>query len=301
MATFTQHNEHNIDWSCLPCIGNNSQSDDRRPYHHQRTKIGIDNDDEMKQTEKLLASELSKLSVQERAEAFDDVHCVGEELKETPELIERSLAEFEQVVQRERSHVYHMAWNQNSAYVEDPSFRLKFLRANMHDVDSSVRQMMHFLQLKATYFGNDKVAREITLDDLDKEDMEVLLSGLWHIQEERDRTGRVIVHMFGNLFGKWKAENTVRLMRVTSGSSRPGSSPLTVCFSLDSSITLYIHERAASRSNGRKAWWCVSLSQCDEKRGEASIFRNKLFADGERCCNVVSDPLLCSALLSNDK
>ena len=58
----------------------------------------------MKETEEFLAAELKKLSVQERAKALDDVHCVGEELQQTPEMLQQSLAEFVCFVQ---SNLFH--------------------------------------------------------------------------------------------------------------------------------------------------------------------------------------------------
>ena len=64
---------------------------------------------ELKQTEDLLASEMNNLTVQERLNALDDVHCVGELLKETPEMIEHALQEFEKVVQVEKNDVYNLA------------------------------------------------------------------------------------------------------------------------------------------------------------------------------------------------
>eukprot|EP00526_Cylindrotheca_closterium_P023723 CAMPEP_0113640576 /NCGR_PEP_ID=MMETSP0017_2-20120614/21297_1 /TAXON_ID=2856 /ORGANISM="Cylindrotheca closterium" /LENGTH=191 /DNA_ID=CAMNT_0000551867 /DNA_START=464 /DNA_END=1035 /DNA_ORIENTATION=- /assembly_acc=CAM_ASM_000147 len=142
---------------------------------------------EMKSIEDFLASEMTKLSVQERSKVLDDLHCVGEELKETPEMIEESLAEFDQVLQERNEPIYHLATSQNRSYVEDPSFRLRFLRANLHDVHKSVNQMIGFLSRKEKYFGRDKVARDVTLDDLDEDDIELLLSGLYHIQDGTDR------------------------------------------------------------------------------------------------------------------
>ena len=152
----------------------------------------------MKQAEDLLAKEMTKLSVQERAAAFDDVHCVGEEHQETPEMVQKALADFEQAVQKENHPIYEFAVNQDRSFVEDPTFRLKFLRANFFDIEKSVRQMMDFLFYKAKYFGQDKVAREITVSDLTEDDLRVMLSGLYHIQEGRDRMGRVIVYLLDN-------------------------------------------------------------------------------------------------------
>mmetsp|Transcript_24913 Transcript_24913/g.61281 ORF Transcript_24913/g.61281 Transcript_24913/m.61281 type:complete len:166 (-) Transcript_24913:825-1322(-) len=157
----------------------------------------------MEPIEGFLASEMNKLSVQERSNALDDVHCVGDELEETPEMIEEALAEFDEVLQREMNSIYKMAVKQNREYVEDPEFRLKFLRANLHDAGKSVRQMLDFLRYKATYFGNEKVARDITLDDLNEEDKKLLLSGLQHIQEGRDRMGRFILYFFNRYIWAW--------------------------------------------------------------------------------------------------
>ncbi|CAJ1955763.1 unnamed protein product [Cylindrotheca closterium] len=210
MASSIQH--HN--WSCRPCKGGHQHDDtdhNTAPITTNRQAANHDGLHVMQPTEEMLASELNKLSLEERAEAFDDIHCVGEELKETPGMIQKALADFEEMVKKDRNAAYEIAMTQNRAYVEDPSFRLKFLRANMHDVGKSVRQMMNSLQHKAKYFGNDKVAREITLDDLNEEDKNLLLSGFYHVQEERDRTGRAILHWFGGMLGRIKPENLIRV------------------------------------------------------------------------------------------
>lgn len=116
--------------------------------------------------------------MQERTEALHDVHCVGEELQEDPEIMQKALSDFNDAIQQAQNPTYEIVSNQNKAYVEDPSFRLRFLRANRFDVGKSLRQMMSFLQHKAAYFGADKMARDITLDDLSEEDVKVMLSGL---------------------------------------------------------------------------------------------------------------------------
>ena len=208
MASFIQHDESWI--SCLDCTDGSEPSPNAAVVSvSSQQRITFQKGDEMKQTEAFLAAELNKLSVQERAKAMDDIHCVGEELTETPEMIEQSLMEFEQLVQKVKTPVYEMAANQNRAYVEDPSFRLRFLRFNLHNVNRSVRQMMDFLKYKSTYFGQDKIAREIALDDLNDEDVELLLSGLYHIQDGRDRKGRMVLYVTTELLGKYRLENLV--------------------------------------------------------------------------------------------
>lgn len=165
---------------------------------------------EMKQTEDLIAAEMWNLSQQERSDAIDDIHCVGEDFKESAQMVQQALADFERVVQKEFNPFYDMAVKQNRAYVEDPKFRLKFLRSRMYDVAEAVKQMTSYLQNKATYFGTEMIARDITLNDLNEEDKKLLLSGLFHIQKERDRKGRVVMHMFGKMLSRCKPDTMVR-------------------------------------------------------------------------------------------
>jgi len=56
--------------------------------------------------------------------------------------------------------------------------------------------MLEFLRFKGTYFGIEKLARDITLDDLNGEDKQLLFSGFQHIQDGTDRMGRVIMFFF---------------------------------------------------------------------------------------------------------
>eukprot|EP00526_Cylindrotheca_closterium_P004956 CAMPEP_0113640698 /NCGR_PEP_ID=MMETSP0017_2-20120614/21363_1 /TAXON_ID=2856 /ORGANISM="Cylindrotheca closterium" /LENGTH=623 /DNA_ID=CAMNT_0000551999 /DNA_START=33 /DNA_END=1901 /DNA_ORIENTATION=- /assembly_acc=CAM_ASM_000147 len=195
----------------VPCL-NCNDGPEQAFLQHAATLHGSNNTErpEMKQTEDFLASEMNKLSVQERANALADVHCVGEELKETPEMIEKGLAEFQKAVEEAKNPVYEMACQQNRSYVEDPTLRLQFLRANFYDVGTSVRKMMNVLQYKAKYFGHDMVARDITLDDLNEEEMELILSGLCHIQDGRDRSGRVVLYVFTHMLGRCRADTLIR-------------------------------------------------------------------------------------------
>ncbi|CAJ1937588.1 unnamed protein product [Cylindrotheca closterium] len=169
---------------------------------------------EMKETEELLAAEMNKLSAQERAKALDDLHCVGEGLQETPEMIQQSLAEFDHLVQTSSTNrIYSVAVKQNRAYVEDFEFRLKFLRANLHDARQSVNQMMSFLQQKALYFGEDKVANDIRPGELSGEEIGLMSSGFFQIQEGRDRSGRVIVYNSVNRIpGHCTVETMIRVI-----------------------------------------------------------------------------------------
>lgn len=144
-------------------------------------------------------SEFNKLSTDEQVKALDDIYSAGSELKENPAMIDRLLTEFEQLVEHGNYPIYETALNQDRSFVEDPSFRLSFLRANLHDVSKAVDQMIRFLLQKAKYFGTDKLTQDITLDDLTPSDLKLMLSGICHIQDGTDRTGRPIMYILSTL------------------------------------------------------------------------------------------------------
>ena len=81
MATTVQRDFFRDGFLTTSCFQNcdSDQSSAEAPSVHNQ----LNDHSEMKETEDLLASEMNKLSVQERSKALDDLHCVGEELKET--------------------------------------------------------------------------------------------------------------------------------------------------------------------------------------------------------------------------
>lgn len=203
MASFLSQSAH--ERSSLSCRGCGNYPEHPVPYN----AINHNTRSELKETEEFLAQEMNKLSVQERSEALHDVHCVGEELQEDPTMVQEALVEFDRMLVSKGNFMYQKAVSQNRAYVEDVSFRLKFLRANLYDIPKATNQLFNFLHYKAMYFGEHKIAHEITLDDLNAEEMDLLLSGFYHIQDGRDRVGRVILYCFKNMFSMCKNIHTM--------------------------------------------------------------------------------------------
>jgi len=202
MASNVQYQQNG---SCLPdfnCLGGRSDHDASLPNISMQNQI-------MTETDAFLASELSKLTIQERNRAMEDLHCVGEDLEETPEMIAQSMATFDEVLQQQHDSVYDMAARQNRAYVEDDSFRMRFIRANLHDTNKAVSQMRHFLRNKAKYFGTERIGRDITINDLNKDDRELLVSGVYHVQAERDQNGRIVVYTLSEMIGSCRVPETM--------------------------------------------------------------------------------------------
>lgn len=167
---------------------------------------------ELKDTEEFLAEEMNKLSFHERNKAHEDVHCVGEELKEDPNLVEQSQLEFQQELDviRPKTPIYQTAEEIDADYVNDPKFRLKFIRANVYDAKKAVHQMIKFLQYKEKYFGRDKLCREIDLSDLTEEDREYMKTGVFVVSKHRDRSGRAIVQVLNTNLARGMAPTVVR-------------------------------------------------------------------------------------------
>ena len=196
MSSSFPPNQQPSAWACLPGFSNNDVSASANHLKRLQTMMMHRQRQPLQprgEIEKYLTAEFNKLSVDEQVKALEDIYSAGSELKENPVLIDQLLSEFELQVERGNYPIYDLALNQDRSYVEDPAFRLKFLRANLHDVKASVQQMISFLREKAEYFGADKVARDITLDDLTPDELKLLLSGFHHIQDGTDRHGRPIV------------------------------------------------------------------------------------------------------------
>jgi len=71
--------------------------------------------------------------------------------------------------------------------------------------------MMNFLKHKEIYFGTEKLARNIKLEDLNEDDVALMLAGLYHIHDGKDRTGRVIFSVMTEMLGKCKIENLIHV------------------------------------------------------------------------------------------
>ena len=94
-------------------------------------------------------------------------------------------------------HAYRLALLKNPSYVRNPAFRLMFLRATEGDVKKAAKRLTRHFKTKLRLFGEDKLVRDIVLDDLSEDDMEALESGGFQVLKRRDAAGRSV------LFGRY--------------------------------------------------------------------------------------------------
>jgi hypothetical protein len=145
------------------------------------------------QVDSLVAKQMTSLSMEDREKVYYDVHGVSEEVKETPEMVTLSLLQLElelQKLQLQQKDAYEAAKSMNPAYVENPEFRLRFLRADLFDALKAALRLARHFETKLELFGRDKLARDIQQDDLDKETIDTLYSGYTQNMPLRDRAGR---------------------------------------------------------------------------------------------------------------
>jgi len=140
-------------------------------------------------------SELNKLSIEERNEITFDLHGVKPIVNEDPEIVAKStdLLELElNGIPNEEKQAYLRARDRNPGYVMDKTFLLMFLRAQQFNTKAAAAQFVDFFQIKLELFGEEKLGRDIRMDDLNDGDVECLESGYAQVLNARDRAGRAI-------------------------------------------------------------------------------------------------------------
>lgn len=214
-STYDQPQNGSLFLGCnVGCFSFQKEREPRAPPFQplaRRTQHDDDSRNELKPTTDLLAAGMSKLSIQEMSKALDDVHCVGEEVTEDIEMVRQLLVDFDDHVNVSRNPMYEIAAKQNRVFVEDEVFRLQFLRAQLYDAKKAVQQMMNFLKHKATYFGEDKLTKDITISDLNEDDLRLFRSGVFNIQQDKDRSGRLVLYVMNHLFAGCTADSMVRV------------------------------------------------------------------------------------------
>jgi hypothetical protein len=166
--------------------------EDRKTLSHSHPPPLDPNPDE---TDALFAMELNKLSIKERDEVLQDVHGVSDIMSEDPTFVSQCLEDLDLELARipdaDKAN-YLQAKQQNPEYIRDEKFLLMFLRADAFDVRNAATRLLSFLQAKLELFGPDKLGKDITLDDLNQDDIECLESGYCQVLQGRDRAGRAI-------------------------------------------------------------------------------------------------------------
>ena len=160
----------------------------------------------------LIASEMNQLSVKEREAAFDDLHAITPVRKESAETVAELVKEFKLEIGkiREKS-AYSKAHFLSPRAVNDPGFIRMFLRAEDYNPRMAAHRMVSYFQHKLELFGIEKLAKDITLDDLDDDDRAALHSGSIQCLSQKDRAGRTVIFSAQKLKKFKTLQNQVRI------------------------------------------------------------------------------------------
>jgi hypothetical protein len=142
----------------------------------------------------LMAKEMNRLSLQEREQAYEDLHGVSAMVNETPELVAAALQIMEHHLQSIRHKpAYILAEANRKEYVQDASLRLMFLRAERFDVAKAATRLVRWLKWKLDLFGEERLCQKhIGLDQLDADARFMVETGMTQVLPARDSCGRVV-------------------------------------------------------------------------------------------------------------
>jgi len=179
----------------------------------------------------LFAKALTNLSFNDRTAIEDEIHgvsCIA--IKETPDLLEQSLIDFElelhkinhkpaydkaqelsfnnpssssstvpsssmsiSISSHNSSKSYSSGGGCTSSYINEKKFRLRFLRCELFHVRKAAERYIKYLDFLVEVYGEYALRRPIRMSDLTNEEMQFLREGQHQILPYVDRSGRRII------------------------------------------------------------------------------------------------------------
>jgi hypothetical protein len=166
------------------------------------------------ETDALLAKELNELSLDEREQVYEDIHCIPRLVEEEPVFVAKALDSLEEAISKiPKKAAYNQAFFLSPKYIQDPKFRLMFLRVELFHVERAASRVVAYFEQKLELFGIDKLGRDIGYGDLDDDDQVAVMTGAFQFLPDKDRSGRPIAWGFLKVqkYRHWK--NQVRTAR----------------------------------------------------------------------------------------
>jgi hypothetical protein len=113
-----------------------------------------------------------------------------------------------------------LAKQQDEEFVNDPKLWVMFLRAEHFHAKRAAARMIRFFDLKLLLFGESKLCKVITLEDLDPDEIATIKKGIFQTLPQRDQVGRRVDVLF-EVNHKWKSpESLVRISVQVRGVKR---------------------------------------------------------------------------------
>eukprot|EP00934_Nitzschia_sp_Nitz4_P003395 Nitzschia sp. Nitz4//scaffold132_size63325//47671//49446//NITZ4_006296-RA/size63325-augustus-gene-0.4-mRNA-1//1//CDS//3329535332//3385//frame0 len=126
--------------------------------------------------------------------------------KEDPERLREQIQSMHQQILHDTdpqlAQAYCQAYQQNPEHVR--STTLGKLRAEEYKMNPAIHRTLRYYQTKRAYFGIEALGRDLLTRDLTPLDLMLLRTGFLQVLPKKDRTGRGIGVMNGNVRGKAK-------------------------------------------------------------------------------------------------
>ncbi|VEU38827.1 unnamed protein product [Pseudo-nitzschia multistriata] len=168
----------------------------------------VDSRDPCKQVDDLLSKELMDLSVRDRTSIYEELHGVRSlAIKENDSEINKDIVTkalndlnhtLEHRIPAHKKTAFLKAQSflyTSGTYVNDLTFRLKFLRCKLFDVDAAALLLVNYLELVQELYGDICLSCPIRLIDVQttKEERVAFRSGFIQLLPYGDRAGRRII------------------------------------------------------------------------------------------------------------
>lgn len=172
-----------------------SNCETHKPTPSESNPVAARND-----SDSILADSMLKLSVDNRAKALEEINgipqnCIEDlsEIKVGLKTLDNHLSDIK------KGTVCEVAEAMDRQYVTGRDFRMMFLRSTRYDAPEAAERITRFLDEKRNIFGQSKLIKKITFEDLDEEAIAYLKSGALQILPERDNAGRKVLLLLVHL------------------------------------------------------------------------------------------------------
>jgi hypothetical protein len=168
------------------------------------TDVGPQEDLDSRKTEALLTKELMQLSFKDRNNISEEVHGVHSlAVDETQSVRDQGLANLQYELNElppSDKEAFATAQTLPVTYVNDPAFRLRFLRSDLFDAKEAAKRMVAYLDLLWKLFGIEVLKRPLrTTDFKGKDEKSCLRGGLVQLLPYRDRSGRRVMVILSDI------------------------------------------------------------------------------------------------------
>ena len=146
----------------------------------------------------LISKEMLQYNLEERNAVFEEIHgvrtlCPDES---APGMLDNALEQLAEelfALPQKQKRAYARSQQYSETYVNEPDFRLRFLRAELFDAKKAALRMTRFLEVCLEFFGVENLMRPIRLTDFSRKELKVFNIGRIQLLPYRDRGGRRVV------------------------------------------------------------------------------------------------------------